>query len=39
MNKGTIIEYGKTEEILKNPNEQYTQTLIESNFSNREFRV
>lgn len=39
MNKGTIIEYGKTDEILKNPNERYTQTLIESNFSNREFRV
>jgi peptide/nickel transport system ATP-binding protein len=39
MNKGTIIEYGNTKDILQNPNDQYTQTLIKSNFSNREFRV
>jgi peptide/nickel transport system ATP-binding protein len=39
MNKGKIVEYGDTQNILHNPNEDYTKTLIQSNFSNREFRV
>ncbi|PPK60301.1 ATP-binding cassette domain-containing protein [Malaciobacter marinus] len=38
IRKGKIIQDGKTNEILQNPNNQYTKTLIESNFKTREFR-
>ena len=35
---GKVIENGRMLEILQNPQEEYTKTLIEANFSNREFR-
>ncbi len=38
INKGTIIEFGNTQEILKNPQKSYTKTLINANFANRKFR-
>ena len=36
---GGVVESGSMEEILKNPNEMYTKTLIEANFANRKFRL
>ncbi len=39
MEKGTICEYGETSKILKNPQNQYTISLMESSFENRKFRV
>ncbi len=38
LKDGKVVEYGKTEEVLKNPKDIYTKTLIESSFANREFR-
>lgn len=35
---GRVVEYGKMRDILQSPKEQYTQTLIEANFANRDFR-
>lgn len=35
---GKVIEEGKTKEVLQNPSTQYTKELINSNFSNKEFR-
>ena len=35
---GLVVENGKMLDILKNPQEKYTKTLIEANFANREFR-
>ena len=35
---GKVVESGIMQEILKNPKEDYTKTLIEANFANREFR-
>ena len=35
---GKVIEDGRMLEILQEPQEEYTKTLIEANFSNREFR-
>jgi peptide/nickel transport system ATP-binding protein len=35
---GKIIESGNMQNILSNPQEEYTKTLIEANFANREFR-
>ena len=35
---GRIVESGKMTELLKNPKEEYTKTLIEANFANRNFR-
>ena len=35
---GILVEDGKMLDILQNPQEIYTKTLIEANFSNREFR-
>jgi len=35
---GRVVERGKLDSLLKNPKDNYTKTLIESNFSNREFR-
>jgi len=39
MHKGEICEYGKTESVLQAPKNQYTVSLIESNFENRRFRA
>ena len=35
---GIVIEDGKMSDILQNPHAEYTKTLIEANFANREFR-
>ncbi len=36
---GEVVEKGVLQEVLEAPQQEYTQTLISSNFSNREFRV
>ena len=36
---GKIIEQGDILEVVKNPKQKYTKTLIESSFKNREFRI
>ena len=35
---GLVVENGKMLEIIRSPQEEYTKTLIEANFANREFR-
>ncbi len=35
---GKVVESGIMQDVLKNPKEDYTKTLIEANFANREFR-
>ena len=35
---GKIVESGNMENILASPQEEYTKTLIDANFANREFR-
>ncbi len=35
---GNIIEDGRMSEVLQNPQNNYTKTLIEANFANRNFR-
>lgn len=35
---GLVVENGRMSDILKNPKEEYTKTLINANFANREFR-
>ena len=35
---GLLIEDGKMLDILQNPQQEYTKTLIEANFANRKFR-
>ena len=39
IKNGTIVEMGKTNEILNNPKEAYTKTLINSTFKNKTFRT
>ncbi len=38
IKEGKVIEDGIITDILKNPKELYTKTLIEANFANRKFR-
>lgn len=38
IKEGKIVESGNMENILNNPQEKYTKTLIDANFANREFR-
>ena len=38
IKEGKVIENGKMSDILNNPVNIYTKTLIESNFTNRKFR-
>ena len=38
LKDGNIYEYGKTIDILNNPQTKYTKQLLKSNFKNREFR-
>ena len=38
LKEGKIVEEGKITDILTNPKEQYTKLLIQSSFTNREFR-
>lgn len=35
---GHVVEYGKMQDILDAPKEEYTKKLIEANFANRNFR-
>ena len=35
---GKVIENGTMSSVLRNPEDEYTKTLIEANFANREFR-
>jgi peptide/nickel transport system ATP-binding protein len=38
IKEGHIVESGNLAQILKNPQQAYTKTLIEANFANRNFR-
>jgi len=38
IKKGLIIEQGKTNDVLNNPVQSYTKTLINSTFKNKDFR-
>jgi ABC-type dipeptide/oligopeptide/nickel transport system ATPase component len=38
IKEGRVIESGRLEDILKNPKTEYTKTLIDANFANRDFR-
>jgi ABC-type dipeptide/oligopeptide/nickel transport system ATPase component len=38
LKEGMIVEEGKMSDIFSNPIHPYTRKLIESDFSNREFR-
>ncbi len=38
LRDGKIVESGNMETILNSPQEEYTKTLIDANFANREFR-
>lgn len=35
---GKVVESGIMQDVLQNPKEDYTKTLIDANFANREFR-
>ncbi len=39
IKNGKVVEMGDLKEIIKAPSTEYTKVLIESNFSNREFRA
>ncbi len=38
IKNGQVVESGKMEDVINNPQQSYTKTLIEANFANREFR-
>lgn len=38
IKSGVIIENGNMSEVINSPKQEYTKTLIESNFKNRKFR-
>ncbi|NWF66423.1 MAG: ABC transporter ATP-binding protein, partial [Campylobacterales bacterium] len=38
LNRGKIVEFGNTINLLENPSHEYTKKLINSSFTNREFR-
>lgn len=38
IKNGRVVESGKLLEVLQNPQQEYTKTLIEANFANRNFR-
>lgn len=39
IKNGKLVESGKMDSVVQNPQEEYTKILIEANFANREFRV
>jgi peptide/nickel transport system ATP-binding protein len=39
IKNGKVVESGNMNDILQEPKEMYTKTLIEANFANREFRL
>ena len=38
IKEGRVVEHGIMADVLKNPQKDYTKTLIEANFANRNFR-
>ena len=38
LKEGNVVESGSMQSVLENPQENYTKTLIQANFANREFR-
>ncbi len=38
IKSGKVIEFGKMADVLQDPKELYTKTLIEANFANRNYR-
>jgi peptide/nickel transport system ATP-binding protein len=38
IKNGKVIEFGKMADVLQDPKELYTKTLIEANFANRNYR-
>ncbi len=38
LKSGKVVEYGKMSQVIQAPKDQYTKTLIEANFANRDFR-
>ena len=38
IKEGLVIEYGRMNEVMRTPKQEYTKTLIEANFANRKFR-
>ena len=38
IKEGSVVEYGKMQDVLATPKAQYTKKLIEANFANRNFR-
>ena len=39
IKNGRVVESGKLLEVLQTPQQEYTKTLIEANFANRNFRI
>jgi len=39
IKNGKLVESGKMESLIENPQEEYTKILIDANFANRDFRV
>jgi len=39
IKEGKVIESGKMKSVCERPKEAYTQTLLDANFANRDFRV
>lgn len=38
IKNGKVIEFGKMADVLQDPQDNYTKTLIEANFANRKYR-
>jgi peptide/nickel transport system ATP-binding protein len=38
LREGKVVEHGIMRDLLNNPQQEYTKTLIEANFANRKFR-
>jgi peptide/nickel transport system ATP-binding protein len=38
LKSGKVVEYGKMSQVIQTPQAEYTKTLIEANFANRDFR-
>ena len=38
IKNGKVIEFGKMADVLQDPRDNYTKTLIEANFANRKYR-
>lgn len=39
INQGRLVETGKTSDVMEEPKEAYTRSLIDADFGNREFRI